>query len=1008
MPYNNPIMVRGVALRNLITVGLGSQLIAVPALWAQNADATPQAEEAKLERVVVTGSLLTGAEAEGSLSVTPIEMSSPINGGFANLSDVFRLKLPQLAGTGNLNEGFGNGGSGQAFISLRGLPGNATLLLVDGRRTSTSDLNMIPMAAIETIEVLNDGAGAIYGTDAVAGVVNIKLKKNFQGTMFSAFYGNTFDKDAAQRRFSLQFGTSTEKTRAFFSAEYNAANDQLSIDRDRSFPAGSNVSGTSNPGLFFNRRSFGTHEVIAGGQTNAIANGISLRWTPAFANTRGLTNAAQVPTFTGPVPATVTAGGATFPLVVSGNRFDPSAYVDTSTATTRAQVTGAQAAAEAALRAILPAGSPLRYGGNQSLVPGTNPGFPFGYYTTAYRPHDRYGFNTSIAHKLFGENLEVFADAYYMNNKSSYTLAPGPLNGYTMSTANYWWQQVFPGTPANDNFNFTYRPVEAGPRIYNDTYQTIHTVAGLRGQIGESTWHWETAFLYDRVQNDTVITGGILTGNYQSALNSANAASSFNPFGYTPIGGSSAVNSPAVIGGFQGSATQENEYITQQFDALVGGEVFDLPGGAIQASIGAQTRRDSLSIAPDYALQTGAVAPFNVAVKWNGLRQTDAVYGEVLVPIFGNDLKFTGMDSLTFSVAARYEEFSDVGDTGVKPRFNFRWQPLEKQFVIRGSYAQGFIAPSLASIYEPAGGQNFPEVFNPLTGIRTQPGNGSLAVNNPSLKPEEADNWLIGGKWSPNFLKGFTLGLDYYRIEQKGIPFASEQYIVNQWALNGGDTNPANPFGAAAVASAANPLAAQVAVDPTTGDIDQIRNVGPINTGSRVTDGLDLSLSQEIETSVGKFTVSGNATKVLSFTMENFPGSTPVDYLGSFWGDGAALSDVGFPEYRSTMSLSWEFERYFAGLAWNYTSGYREDQSGQNFETIDGNPPDIREGRDYHTFDLRTRYTIPKIEADFSFGINNLFDERPPAFFSAFESNVDRQFADLRGRFYYVELSKKF
>jgi len=277
MPYNNQTMVRGVALRNLITVGLGSQLIAVPALWAQNADATPKAEEAKLERVVVTGSLLTGAEAEGSLSVTPIEMSSPINGGFANLSDVFRLKLPQLAGTGNLNEGFGNGGSGQAFISLRGLPGNATLLLVDGRRTSTSDLNMIPMAAIETIEVLNDGAGAIYGTDAVAGVVNIKLKKNFQGTMFSAFYGNTFDKDAAQRRFSLQFGTSTEKTRAFFSAEYNAANDLLSIDRDRSFPAGSNVSGTSNPGLFFNRRNFGTHEVVAGGVTNAIANGISLR-----------------------------------------------------------------------------------------------------------------------------------------------------------------------------------------------------------------------------------------------------------------------------------------------------------------------------------------------------------------------------------------------------------------------------------------------------------------------------------------------------------------------------------------------------------------------------------------------------------------------------------------------------------------------------------------------------------------------------------------------------------
>ena len=602
----------------------------------------------------------------------------------------------------------------------------------------------------------------------------------------------------------------------------------------------------------------------------------------------------------------------------------------------------------------------------------------------------------------------MFADAYYMSNKSSYTLAPGPLGGYTMSTANYWWQQVFPGSPANNNFNFTYRPVEAGPRIYNDTYQTIHTVAGLRGQIGETTWHWETAFLYDRTQNDTVITGGILTDTYQAALNSANPAISFNPFGYTPIGGTSAVNSSGVISSFQGSATQENAYVTQQLDALVGGEVFDLPGGAIQLSVGAQTRRDSLDIAPDYALQNGSVAPFNVGVKWNGLRQTDAAYGEIQVPIFGNDLKFPGMDSLTFGVAARYEEFSDVGDTGVKPRFNFRWQPIEKQLVVRGSYAQGFIAPSLASIYRPAGGQDFPEVFNPITGIRTQPENGVLAVNNPGLKPEEADNWLIGAKWSPNFLKGFTVGLDYYKIQQNGIPFASEQFIVNQWALNGGDSNANNPFGANAVASASNPLAAQVSVDPTTGDIDQIRNIGPINTGSRVTDGLDMSLTQEFETSVGKFTLSGNATKVLSFTMENFPGSTPIDYLGSFWASGAALADVGFPEYRTTASVQWDYERYYAALAWNYTSGYQEDQSGQNFETIDGNPPDIRSGRDYNTIDLRTRYTIPKVEANLSFGINNLFDETPPAFFSAFESNVDRQYADLRGRFYYLELSKKF
>jgi hypothetical protein len=252
------------------------------------------------------------------------------------------------------------------------------------------------------------------------------------------------------------------------------------------------------------------------------------------------------------------------------------------------------------------------------------------------------------------------------------------------------------------------------------------------------------------------------------------------------------------------------------------------------------------------------------------------------------------------------------------------------------------------------------------------------------------------------------VGLDYYKITQTGIPFASEQYIVNQWAMNGGAGNAKNPYGASATPSAANPLGAQVAVDPTTGDLDQIRNVGPINTGTRSTDGLDLSMTQEIETSMGKLFLAGNATKVLSMNMENFPGSAPIDYLGSFWASGAAMSDVGFPEYRATASVAWEYERYYAAVAWNFTSAYREDQSGQNYETIDGNAPDTRSGRDYNTIDLRTRYTIPKVEANLSFGINNVFDERPPAVFSAFESNVARQFADLRGRFYYIELSKKF
>lgn len=995
--------------RRALVVGLGAQLIIPVAFGQDTATETPT----EMTKTVVTGSRLTGAEVEGSLSITKVDMASPINTGFANVVDSIRFKLPQVSGTGNLNEGFGNGGSGQAFVGLRGLPGNATLFLVDGRRTSTSDLNLIPQAAIESIEVLNDGAGAIYGTDAVAGVVNIKLRKNFRGTMFKTYYGNTFDTDVGTQQYRLLFGTGDEKTSAIFSAEYSKANSLLSPDRERSFPAGSNVSQTSNPGILFNKTDFGVHDVIVGDTTNKVANGTALRWTINPTNSRGLTNSAQVPAFTGAVPATING----FPLRVSGTAFDPLAYVDTSTATTAAEVTKARNDAEKALQALLPANSPVRYANgaasaNAVLLPGVNAGFPFGYYTTAYRAHERYGFNTSISHQLFDEQLEVFGDAYYMRNQSEYVFAPPPLGGFTMPSDNYWFRQVFPSSATGTPVNFTYRPVEAGPRIYYDDFQTIHTVAGLRGRIGESTWTWEFSHVYDRTQDDRLLTGGILRDPYQAGLNSTAAGTAFNPFGYTPIGASSAVNAQGVVDAFSGQASGRDVFSIQSIEAQIGGEVFDLPGGAVQVLGGAQRRDESLSISPDSALQTGAVQPFNVEVAWDAKRRIDAVYGEIKVPLLGSDWNLGQLaEAFDLNAAVRYEKFDDIDEnTGLKPRVGFRWAALEQQLTIRGSYGQGFIAPSLAAIHRPAGGQDFPEVFNPLTGLRTQPENGVLAVNNPNLKPEEADNYLIGFRYSPKAIKGFTIGLDYYRIEQNGVPFASEQYVVNEWARAGGTSNPNNPFGEGASVSSQNPTAAQVIINPTTQDIDQIVNIGPINTGSRLTDGLDLVLTQEINTGVGKFTLTGNVTHVMTFEMENFPGSGAIDYLGRFWAQGAALADVGFPEWRSVLSLEYEWDRFYAAVAWNFTSGYEEDQSGQNYVTVDpvGSPIDVREVSSYSTVDLRLRYRVPVVEADVTFGINNVLDQAPSAVYSAFESNVDRQFADLRGRFWYVEVAKKF
>lgn len=956
-----------VALRRLLFLG-AALLMALPTARAQTGS-----EPTTLEKVVVTGTRLTGAEAEGALSVTTVDIAKPEYQGFPRISDTLRQKLTQYGGGGFVNEAFGNGGDGSSGIALRGLPSEATLVLVNGRRVSTSDLNLIPEAAIERVEVLNDGAGAIYGTDAVAGVVNIILRKDFTGTRVGAFYSNTTDTDVSVRKFNALLGASTEQARLVLGAEYSAANDQLAKDR--------HVSGrlvaatqTSNPGRFQQIITPTTHVVStnADGSLVQVADFLPLRWTLNWPVVRGVTSSNQVP-----------AG------------FDPLAVADTRAARSTREANAMRDAEEARRNAALGPNSPFIYGLHPPLVPNFPAGFfPFGLWTTAYREHEKYGTSLFGEHDLFGKNLQVFVDSYYVRNRSSFFLAPSPLANRPLSGANYWVQQVFPGIDPNVRWNLSYRPTEIGPRHYKEDWEAFHGVAGLKGQIAESSWNWEVAFLWDRVEKDQLQLGGVKSSVYNEALTSGDPAIAFNPFGFTPpTGGRSSVNPPSITDRFVASAGEKLLASTVGVDARVNGDVFRLPGGPLKVSAGAETLRNKLDYQPDFAIQNELVFPFNVLQPLQAHRDINSVYGEVLIPVFGEDLTLPAFDSFSISVAARYTDFSDVGDTGGKPRVAFRWQPLGEQLTIRGSYAQGFIAPGFFDLYAPPG-QDFTEVLNPFTGNRQQPRNAVLTIGNPKLQPQEAETWTIGGVYSPKFVKGLAVSLNYYRIEQTGIPFQSADYVLQQWYAAGPD-NPANPYGPNARPSAPNPLGTQVEYNPLDLDIIQIRNLGPINTGARNTDGIDLGLTQQVETDWGTFTFSGQATRMLTFEQEDFPGAGVIDYLGQFWPPGAALEEFGFPEWRATASISYELDRFNAAFAWNFMDGYRENQNGREVEA-------------YQTFDLRAGYKIPWIEADLLFGVNNILDEPPPVVVSSFENQFDRRNTDIRGRMYFVSLSKTF
>lgn len=230
--------------RRVLLVGLGAQLFAVPALNA--ADATAPTE---MKKTVITGSLIATAETVTVAPVDIITAEAIERSGTRTIDEIIR-KSPSAVGGGNFGISRGNGGDGTAGVSLRGIPGG-TLVLINGRRTANQDLNAIPYGAIERVEILKDGGSSLYGADAVAGVVNIILRKDFNGTEVNASYGNTTERDAAEQRYSFITGFGNEKTSVLVGGTYYRANSLYSRDRERSqvdITDANFTSGTSNPG----------------------------------------------------------------------------------------------------------------------------------------------------------------------------------------------------------------------------------------------------------------------------------------------------------------------------------------------------------------------------------------------------------------------------------------------------------------------------------------------------------------------------------------------------------------------------------------------------------------------------------------------------------------------------------------------------------------------------------------------------------------------------------------
>src|SRR4051812_22965229 len=208
------------AVRLALSLGAVASVGSVAA-YAQDAQTSPNTKGQSLETIVVTGSNIRRVDIETASPVVTIDRAQIQASGKVNLGDLVQ-QLPSMAGAA-MKPQVNNGGAGTAGVSLRGLGSNRTLLLINGHRVpfQLQDLNMIPVSAVERIEVLNDGASAVYGSDAIAGVVNIITRTNYQGAEFGADYGQSDKDDGERRAFHMLFGQSSDKGNILFGVQYD-------------------------------------------------------------------------------------------------------------------------------------------------------------------------------------------------------------------------------------------------------------------------------------------------------------------------------------------------------------------------------------------------------------------------------------------------------------------------------------------------------------------------------------------------------------------------------------------------------------------------------------------------------------------------------------------------------------------------------------------------------------------------------------------------------------------
>jgi iron complex outermembrane receptor protein len=888
-------------------LGAGAMVVAVaPLAMAQ--------QPAAKERIEVTGSNIKRVEGESALPVTVITREDIDKSGATNAVELLQL-IGSNASAGSVLAASTIGATtfSAQTANLRGLTGGRTLVLINGKRVNGFagelngvqgvNLSVIPFSAIERVEILKDGASAVYGSDAIAGVINFIMRSDYRGVEATAFAGvPTRSGGGNQEKYSASAGfgdMNTNRYNVFISGSFENQHNLLQKDRN-------------------------------------------------FSNTAFIPDINYSTVSSNTFPGRVTNGGIGVP-----GGFDTCAPV------------GPYATFFAEL-------------GNCFFDPSAAPGVQ--------------GIPDTKDTNFFGQvkfqitnNWQAYGTALYGKNENHFVIQPVPIsnlffygpNGDIPSTVT-----VSPGTPfypvaaataAGVNgqvLNVRYRAVLNGNRDTTDTNEGYQLVGGVKGSFG----NWDADVSYNFAQGKTkeVLNGGFPLYSLALPLLNGGTVNLFGP-------NTDAITQQVQATNFNGE-TFHGKSTTDGFQGKVSSEIYQMAAGPLALALGAEYRKEKLEQSYNPVLSTGDVSGYGGTFSnVNASRNDTAIYGELNIPL---------LKTLEANVSVRTDDYSDFGRT-TNPKASLRFQP-NRDVLLRASYGQGFLAPSLYQLFVPqTAGVSPPGTSDPVrcpvthdTGLDCNTQFPLVNGGNPNLKPEESENATFGVVFEPT--NALSLSLDYFKIRLKnvittGIPFTTILGDLDQ-------------FGALVTRGPADPN-----FPGLPGRITGIQQTF-INLGSLHIEGWDLEGHYKWpRTSWGRVRFDISGTYYSRYDAQNIDGS----YTGFVSNDFGAVVPGTLPRWKHYATLGWDSGPWSAALAQTYQSSYID-------VGVDPNG-DLRRVSSMSLYDVQGSYTGFK-HFTFTLGVKNVLDTNPPRTNQnlTFQAGYDPNYYDARARFVYGSVRYEF